>query len=328
MSTAPVKDPLRNARHAVRQGRFREAKTALDVLSRQVRSSPEWSLLTAMAAWRLGDFRESLACAITSLEGYRELADSDGEMRAQNVAAAGSFALGDLSEAQRGFERALVLARQRQDLLMAARCANNLGNVSYYRGFNSDAIGWYRQAARVFEQVDSVQGIAWAWHNIGLVLREERRLREALVATDKALDAAQQLGDQRSVGWALGGRGETNILIGDLRLGKAEVVRALELSREQEDRLTEIEALRAMSLLARLEGDLDKSLELAREAVDLAERVKSKWLIARANQDLARVAHARGDAPLVASAVERAAIAYTELGATERSTEMKHEFLA
>ncbi len=301
------------------------AKTALDAVAAEHRS-PEWQLLTAMATWRLGDFQESQRHATVSLAGYQECADTDGEMRAQNVAAAGSFVLGALSEARRGYERALFLAQQRHDLLMIARCTNNLGSVCYYLKQNSHAMTWYRQAARGFEQVDFVPEIARAWHNIGVVLREENLLREALAATDRALDAAQRLGDRRCVGWALGGRGETNIMLRDLRLGKAEVTRALELSREQEDRLTEVEALRALSVVAGLEGDRQRSLDFVRQAVALADRVKSTWLIAQSNRDFAHVLRELGEVDEARDAIRRAAAAYAELGAEERSETVKREF--
>ncbi len=318
-------DPSRKARHAIRDGKFRAAKTALDCVEAEHRSA-EWHLLSAMAAWRLGSFQKSLQHATVSLDEYRKLADTDGEMRAQNVAAAGSFALGALSMARRGYTRALFLAQQRHDLLMIARCTNNLGSVCYYLKQNTNAMTWYRRAARGFEQVGFVPEIARAWHNIGVVLREENLLREALAATDRALDAAQRLGDRRCVGWALGGRGETNIMLRDLRLGEAEVVRALELSREQEDRLTEIEALRALSLVARLEGDRDRSLGLVRQAVALSDQVQSKWLIAQSNRDFARVLQElhRGDE--ARDAIDRAVVAYTELGAEDRSVMARREF--
>jgi tetratricopeptide (TPR) repeat protein len=141
-------------------------------ISREQSFTPEWHLLMAMASWRLGNFAESHEAAESALTGFRARGDADGEMRARNVAAAGSFAMGKLAEARRGFAWALALAQQFSDKLMMARCANNLGNVAYYRGDDREALRHYSHAASLFEQVGSFHGTAEAWHNTGVVLRE------------------------------------------------------------------------------------------------------------------------------------------------------------
>ncbi len=84
-------------------------------------SSPEWLLLMSMARWRLGDFAASYRLADYARVEYRSRGDTDGEMRAQNVAAAGAFARGRLREARAGFERAAYLARQLSDLFRRRR---------------------------------------------------------------------------------------------------------------------------------------------------------------------------------------------------------------
>ncbi len=134
-----LEDPLREARLAVHHGRFREAVDQLTTVGDRFGSSPEWLLLMSMARWRLGDFAASYRLADYARIEYRSRGDTDGEMRAQNVAAAGAFARGRLREARAGFERAGYLARQLSDTLMMARCTNNIGNVDFYLGNNADA---------------------------------------------------------------------------------------------------------------------------------------------------------------------------------------------
>ena len=131
--TMPLDDPLRPARTAVHEGRFTDVESALALLHPDIRRSPEGLLLHAMAAWRLGEYTRSRAAALEARDGFRARGDADGEMRAENVAAAGAFAIGDLEAADRGFTRALELADELADDLMTARCANNLGNVAYYQ---------------------------------------------------------------------------------------------------------------------------------------------------------------------------------------------------
>ena len=319
----PVHDPFRSARHAVSDGRFREALRLLTSISSELSFTPEWHLLMAMASWRLGNFAESHEAAESALAGFRARGDADGEMRAHNVAAAGAFAMGRLAEAGKGFAWALALAQQFSDKLMMARCANNLGNVAYYQGDDREALKQYSHAASLFEQVGSFHGTAEAWHNTGVVLRERGEYEAAAEAADRATDAASQLDDPRAMGWTLGGRGESDALQGDLRLGRVRVERALELAREQEDRPTETDCLRVLSRIATAEGRHDESVELAVSAVDSAEEIGSPWMVARTRQQFASAlsAHHRQDEAV--EAYTAAATAFDQLGSDRRAQAMR-----
>ncbi len=316
-------DPIRTARHAVSAGRFREALALLAALSDERRSSPESSLLTAMASWRLGEFRASHQSAQQALTGFRSRGDADGEMRAYNVAAAGLFAIGRLEEARDGFERAKLLADRFGDTLMTARCANNIGNVAYYCGDLAEALRQYGHAVSLFDQVGSVRGVAEAWHNTGVVWREQGEFDAAGEAADRAIDAAEQLGDLRMLGWTLGGRGETDALQGDLRLGRARTARALELAREHEDRLTEIDCKRVLSRIAFAEGNLHEGLDLARSAVHEAGEIGNPWMLAKSQQQLATVLAALRSRDQAVDAYTAAAAAFEWAGADGRAETMR-----
>src|SRR5262245_52940867 len=180
--TATLEDPLRSARRAVQAGQFREAWQSLDQQPASVRRTAEWQLLAAMARWRLGEFSASRSAALQARDAYRALGDVDGEMRAENVAGAGAFALGELDEAQRGFSRAMELAERLADELMLARCANNIGNIDYYLGRHSPALSYYRVAQSRFERTGFHYGVAETLINIGIVWRDQGNLYESQAA--------------------------------------------------------------------------------------------------------------------------------------------------
>ncbi len=319
MKSNPLHDPLRGPRLAVHRGRFREAATQLTALRDQWESSGEWLLLMAMASWRLGDFSESHRLALLARTEYRTRGDADGEMRAQNVAAAGAFALGQLSTARDGFERALYLARRLESTLMMARCTNNIGNVDFHLGDTAGALALYRNAAGLFEQAGSLRGTAEAWHNLGTVLREERDLPAARRAAERAVDAAEVLGEMRLVGQTLGGRGETDALLGDLPLGKATVTRALQIAREHDDRLTECESLRVLGAIARMSGDLPEAIRFGEMSVEVAEDVRNHWMLAWTTAEMAESLLAADRAEDARATFSAAASTYAQIGADIRS---------
>jgi tetratricopeptide (TPR) repeat protein len=323
MKLDPVfEDPLREARRAVQDGRFREAVDRLGGVPDRGEATPEWLLLMAMARWRLGDFSESHTLADRARLEYRDRGDTDGEMRAQNVAAAGAFARGHLVEAREGFERASDLARQLADTLMLARCTNNMGNVLFHLGANPDALVLYANATNLFEHSRSLRGIAEAWHNIGTVLREEGDLAGGREATDRAVDAAEGLGDKRLLGQTLAGRGETDALLGDLPLARVGVTKALQLAREHDDRLTECHALRVLGIIAREEGQYGDAVQHGTEAMKLALDVGNQWMVAKAREELAETLLDSDQVDEARATLAAAAACYDRIGSQMRATRL------
>jgi tetratricopeptide (TPR) repeat protein len=321
--TTALDDPLKAARRAVHAGRFRDA---WDDLARQpdaVRHSPEWDLLAAMTRWRLGAFRPSLAAALQARDGYRAQGDVDGEMRAENVAAAGAFALGHLAEAERGFSRALQLAEGLGDELTMARCANNLGNVAFYLGNGAAALGYYRLAGARFQRVGHRHGLAETLINMGLVWRDMERLPDSQEVAERALEVAETIGSARLVAQALAMRGEALGLLGDLPLGRAQVERALGLARDQEDHLAEVESLRILANLEAEARSFAAAERLGQEALALASGLAHPWAIATVQRDLGDLHLRAGRRADAAAAFGAAAAAYQSLGAGARAERMR-----
>jgi tetratricopeptide (TPR) repeat protein len=318
-----LQDPLRGARRAINEASFTEARKELERLSLEVRRTPEAQLLTAMATWRLGEFARSLAAGLEARDGFRSRGDADGEMRAENVAAAGAFALGDLAAADRGFTRALELADELQDDLMIARCANNLGNVAYYRAHHEIALSFYRLATANFQKLTFWKGLAEAWLNSTIVLHEAGDLDESKDAGERAVDAAERSGDRRVLGQAMAARSETDAALGDFALARALAERARVLAAEHHHVVGEADALRVLAVIARLTGDPQGSAELGRRALVIAEQVNDPWRRAEIQRDLGDLYESVGRTAEAAAAFAEAARAFEELGAGLRATHMR-----
>lgn len=319
----PVRDPLRVVRRHVDRGAYREAEAALADLGEPQRQQPEAKLLAAMAAWRLGQYARSRATALDARDAYRALGDVDGAMRAENVAAAGAFAEGDLPEAERGFSRAMRLADAAGNDLMVGRCANNLGNVAYYRGELAKALSLYRLAAASFERAGFIKGTAEAALNTAIVTLEARQHDRAEDAADRAIAAAERAGDQRVLGQALGARSEASAAAGDLMLARAQAEGALALAVAQDDALGEADALRILSAIHRELGNPEEAEGTGRRALDIASLLAHPWTVAETQRELAnlyvrteRTADARG-------AYVAAAEAFEQLGARTRAHAMR-----
>jgi len=159
--------------------------------------------------------------------------------------------------------------------------------------------------------------------NTGLVWRDLDRLGESQEAAERALEVAEVLGNRRLLAQALAMRGEVLGLQGDLPLGRAQVKRALELAREQEDRLAEVEALRILGNLARQAGDYDRAVQWGREALALAQGLGHPWTIATVQRDLGGILAAMDRRAEALRAWSEAAERYAGLGATSRAERVR-----
>lgn len=314
-----VDDPLRDARRAVLAGEFLDGWDELERAPAAARATPDWLLLAAMARWRLGDFAWARSAASQARDGFRGAADADGEMRAENVAAAGAFAVGELREAERGFERALSLATELDDALMAARCANNLGNVAFYLARHPTALSYYRRAVIGFERLAFWKGLAEGWLNTAITLKDDGRLDDSRDAADRAVRAAELAEDQRILAQALIARSESDLARGDTDLARVQAQAAHAIATAEADPLSQADALRILANTHRAAGDPGRALELCREAWRIAERVEHPWTHAEVQRDLGEAYAALGLTEDARAAFRHAADAFERLGATSRA---------
>lgn len=319
-----LEDPLRTARLAVRAGRFREALAELDRVDQSVQESAEGLLLGAMADWRLGRFAASRALARRARAAFRETGDADGEMRAENVAAAGAFGLGDLEEAEEGFSRAMLLAKQVGDDLMVARCSNNLGNIALYLAQHDTAQAYYARARVGFGVLAFNYGVAETLINTAIVWRDLGRMDEALAAADEALEAAERAAAPRLLAEAFAARGDALATLGDVPLGTAQVRRGLQLARDEADRLAEADVLRMLANVARLTGQYESAIGSLREALSVAEETENPWSLAKIRRDQGEVYADMGKPTLAAAAFDQAADQFLKLGSIPRAEAVRH----
>lgn len=316
-------DPLREARRAILGGEFRDGWEKLERAPAALQRDPEWLLLAAMARWRLGDFPWARTAAVRARDGFRARGDVDGEMRAENVAAAGAFAVGDLSDAERGFQRALSLAKELDDPLMAARCANNLGNVAFYLARHATALSYYRRALVGFEQVAFWKGLAEAWLNVAVTLKDEGQLEDSRDAGERAVAHADTTGEPRIVAQALVARGDTDLARGDVDLARVQAETARRLAAQHDDPLTQADAHRILAGCARAAGEPESAVHLARTAWDVVRMIQHPWTHAEIQRELGAAYTALGQRDDAVRAFEQAAEAFDRIGARTRARAMR-----
>jgi tetratricopeptide (TPR) repeat protein len=294
MLTPTPDDPARELRSLVETGRYQEAFERFQAAGGALARQPEAALLAATAATRLGRFGAGVSIAESALDQFRQRADRDGRMRIQNLLGVIAFERGQLAEAEENLGRALELARELDDSLMAARASNNLASLAHLSDRPEAAMSLYRSAMVSYQRLGDRRGMAETYHNLGLVFRQNGRLTDAEEAIEHAVRLAEQTGDPALQSLALTGRAELQLARNELALARQDAARAEQLAGEAEDEIGAAEAQRVSALVSLAEGQADAALARAEVARATAEHQGGLLLQAECAAAAARALRALG----------------------------------
>ena len=282
----------------------------------------EGVLAAATAAMRAGNPRDAARLVETALAQFRSRADSDGQMRATNLAGAIAFERGQLDEAERAFGEALELARRLGDRLIEARASNNLASVAHLRGRPEAALSLYRGALLSYQRLGDRRGAAETWHNLSLSFRQVPDLKEADTAAVEAVRHAELAGEPALIALTMLGRAEVSLERRDYPLAAREIERASELAAKAGDQLGVAEARRLAAVLAFRQGEFARARSEAEAARQVARDQDSALLAAECAAIAALAARAGGDAAAAETLRMDAERGYRQLGADHLLTRL------
>jgi len=261
-----------------RSGDWRALHELLDRAERpDVLASPVLAYRFAEALYHTGRMRELRSFASRYHAAAKETADSTGLLRALNLGGIAAFELGDVGAAQELWEELFSLSETLKDEEMLARAANNLGAVADLQGDRPRALTYFRMALPIYQRLHQQRGLAQAYYNVAGSLRDDAQFEEAVAAFEQAVTIAEDIGYEPIIAMTLASRAELEIMRADPAVARSLADRALGMSRDSGDPITEGEALRvrgiAATMLATQSGraaaedgtdDLEAALELAR----------------------------------------------------------------
>jgi tetratricopeptide (TPR) repeat protein len=118
---------------------------------------------------------------------FQEIGDAAGVAESLRTQGAVSIAIGDPEKGRREIAESLVHCQACGDVLGAAWCYDVLGIAAFVLGQYSEASSYLRQSATQFERLDAPLGACHALVDLGLSLRYEGKLPDALNAYRSAL---------------------------------------------------------------------------------------------------------------------------------------------
>ncbi|MGE0442373.1 MAG: tetratricopeptide repeat protein [Gemmatimonadales bacterium] len=281
-----------------------------------VRLTSEGALLVSEAELRQGDSaaaRERLAVLVA--EAARRH-DAVATRLATNMLGAAHFELGEMEAAETAFEASLTAAGREQDHLTAARATNNLGMIANLRGRHELALTRYRMAVPAYQRLGATGDLAGVFHNLAITLRDLGQLDAADDHERRAMEYAEEAGNERVLAIARAGRGEISLRTGEYAVAAASAARAAGALEALGDPLSAADALRIMALAEANLGRPERAADAIDNAVTIAEEVGAALIHAECLRARAEIRLKAGDRAGALADVGQAARAFRDLGAT------------
>ncbi len=275
------------------------------------------ALRAAEAHGRLGALAEAERWTTLALELSRARGEQHAELRARNYQAAIALNRGNLDAAEGHFAAAVDMARALGDPGAEARCFNNLGIIAFLRGDATAALASYQPALAAYQRAGLLRGLAETHHNIAISRRHLGDFPGALAAAEQADRLARQLNDDSLLGLVLTGRAEIHLTMGDGALAEAELQTAEQAYQRVQFRSGLSEVWRLRAGVARARNDLSASVQLLKEAAELARTQGTAEVLSATERDLGAALDAAGDAAGARAARERALAIFRRLGAVQ-----------
>ena len=98
------------------------------------------------------------------------------------------------------YERALMLAKELNEVKLTGRSLLNIGNVYWYNGHFTMALKYYEQSIEFLELAGDDRGLVYVLFNIANIYRNKEEINQAIQYYNEAFELAQQVQDRNMLG--------------------------------------------------------------------------------------------------------------------------------
>ncbi|HEY3109784.1 MAG TPA: tetratricopeptide repeat protein, partial [Chloroflexota bacterium] len=214
---------------------------------------------------------------------------------------------GDHERALGALAAALRVAQRCRDRAEVATCERSIGWVYSNSGQPGAAAAYYARAARIWDELDDLDQALEIRVSLGHVYLEQGADALARGTFEQARAAAERIGHQRMLSYALSNLGSLDRDAGNIEAAAQRFEAALEIARQKDDYQLIVLCVDHLAQCRLLLGDAGGAEALARQSLAEANRLDSPQLRGRARTTLAWALLARQDA-LAAARVATAAV--------------------
>ena len=198
---------------------------------------------------------DSTAQACDDARGsYTAAGDRDNAARATIDLANLYYQQGDLDRAESMYREAIKVFRQLDDLEGLTSASSNLGDISLARGNLTDAARALSDAIPGYKEMGDNDGLALTHADLAEVARRRGDLQAALAGYREARAIANDIDDKRAIAYALAGIGDVLADRGDLVAARKSYEESLAMRKQTGEKQTVAETELALARLSLDEG--------------------------------------------------------------------------
>jgi tetratricopeptide (TPR) repeat protein len=288
--SAPVSPPLslEEARALRSAGEWQSLVERAALLGEdELLAEPEVALHYAVACRRVGQTQRALELARRLEPEVRRRGDRRLIGDVVNVTGVALWESGRAAEAEVRFGELLDSATEWGNEDTVAIACNNLGVLANVRARRDLALTYYQRALAAYQRLGNLAGLSQTHHNLGISYRDLGFDREADAHFRRAMELADESGQEDVVALAESERAGLRARWGDGPLAAEMARRALERFRRISDPTGAAQAIRILALAARAEGRDAEAEAAFAEALEIARAHDDALLRAEVQRDRA-----------------------------------------
>ncbi len=269
------------ARALYATSRFEEAMAAIDAVEKEaaaldlIQYESQVPLERANVHWLRSEYFEAFREQATAMNLARRDENVAVEIAARNVSGLTSWSVNDLKRAYSELDQAMELATAARIDSEVASTANNIGVVLRSEERLDEAIESFREALAIDQREENRWGEAHAQRNIGITLTRAGRPADAIAPIERAVLLAGEVGDETNLSKALLALGDARRDLADCPQATAAYGRALELARRLPAPEVAWRALYGLGLCALSEGRQDDAQKHLAAAIDVVDGLRA-----------------------------------------------------
>lgn len=146
------------------------------------------------------NIQEAIRFASQANEMFRVQNNKTGIGKSLNMIGAGYYALGNYAEAEVHFQKALGISRQSYDSVYTAKILSNLANIKLNTGRLLAAIDYFSEAGEIFSKIKNAEGAIAIENSLSSIYRSTGSYSKAHIHLENAISLAEENQNHRMLG--------------------------------------------------------------------------------------------------------------------------------
>ncbi|MEH0023135.1 MAG: BTAD domain-containing putative transcriptional regulator [Desulfobacter sp.] len=143
-----------------------------------------------------------------------------------------------------------------------------MGAIAHYQEHHDRAVRLYRLG---LGHDSGIENAFWVTMRIGLCHKAQNRMDQALAGFEKSLKIGRELGDTVKIAWSLGKTGSAHLCLGHMETARSYLLSARDAFERIKAPVGLITCLEELGLIALFNGEFDRVIRLADQALAQAE---------------------------------------------------------